>query len=154
MRKAERLVKNLLERRGFDVVKSAPAEGLPTFKCMNFKSGERFYVEVKSTDQRFSLEQIKKFKEIMNSGQKILIATVGERKVEISQLKADFSREKKETFNLGDETTKKFPQTCQICGYKWEARIPHPKQCPRCKRYDYARVKLPVTKILFFLCVT
>lgn len=28
--------------------------------------------------------------------------------------------------------------TCKQCGYLWEARgEEEPKQCPRCKRYDY-----------------
>jgi rubrerythrin len=27
---------------------------------------------------------------------------------------------------------------CMVCGYRWESRLPKPpKQCPRCKRYDY-----------------
>lgn len=26
---------------------------------------------------------------------------------------------------------------CRACGYEWEARVRKPKQCPRCKRYDY-----------------
>lgn len=28
--------------------------------------------------------------------------------------------------------------TCRLCGYPWESKIEKPKQCPRCKRYDYA----------------
>jgi len=26
---------------------------------------------------------------------------------------------------------------CIQCGYEWEGRIVNPKQCPRCKRYDW-----------------
>jgi len=28
---------------------------------------------------------------------------------------------------------------CKICGYEWESRVAKPKQCPRCKRYDYEK---------------
>jgi len=30
---------------------------------------------------------------------------------------------------------------CLVCGYKWEPRIKLPKQCPRCKRYDWNKEK-------------
>lgn len=26
---------------------------------------------------------------------------------------------------------------CLICGYIWEPRAEEPKQCPKCKRYDW-----------------
>ncbi len=26
---------------------------------------------------------------------------------------------------------------CKICGYDWESIVDKPKQCPRCKRYDW-----------------
>lgn len=26
---------------------------------------------------------------------------------------------------------------CKLCEYEWEARVALPKQCPRCKRYDW-----------------
>lgn len=26
---------------------------------------------------------------------------------------------------------------CKACGYEWIARVHNPKQCPRCKRYDF-----------------
>lgn len=28
-------------------------------------------------------------------------------------------------------------QECKRCGYKWESRLPLPKQCPNCKRMDW-----------------
>ena len=30
---------------------------------------------------------------------------------------------------------------CNLCNYEWEAREDKPKQCPRCKRYDYNIIK-------------
>ena len=30
---------------------------------------------------------------------------------------------------------------CGICGYEWEARNEEPKQCPKCKRYDWNKEK-------------
>ena len=31
---------------------------------------------------------------------------------------------------------------CPRCGYKWEAKIPKPKECPRCKgRLDFGLKK-------------
>jgi rubrerythrin len=37
-------------------------------------------------------------------------------------------------------------KTCKICNYLWEARgEEEPKQCPRCKRYDYNKKK-PIKK--------
>ncbi len=26
---------------------------------------------------------------------------------------------------------------CKICKYEWIARVRKPKQCPKCKRYDW-----------------
>ena len=26
---------------------------------------------------------------------------------------------------------------CKICKYEWQSRKENPKQCPKCKRYDY-----------------
>ena len=26
---------------------------------------------------------------------------------------------------------------CKRCGYEWDSRKENPKQCPRCKRYDW-----------------
>lgn len=28
---------------------------------------------------------------------------------------------------------------CELCGYEWEPIAVEPKQCPRCKRYDYKK---------------
>lgn len=28
---------------------------------------------------------------------------------------------------------------CNLCGYEWKRSVNTPKQCPRCKRYDYER---------------
>jgi predicted Zn-ribbon and HTH transcriptional regulator len=26
---------------------------------------------------------------------------------------------------------------CKRCGYEWSPLVERPKQCPKCKRYDY-----------------
>lgn len=26
---------------------------------------------------------------------------------------------------------------CKVCKYEWDSRVRKPKQCPKCKRYDY-----------------
>lgn len=39
--------------------------------------------------------------------------------------------------NKNKMAKKKYKQKCLICGYKWNSIKPEPKQCPRCKRYDY-----------------
>ena len=31
---------------------------------------------------------------------------------------------------------------CSKCGYEWDCRKDVPKQCPRCKRYDWSGVSL------------
>jgi len=28
---------------------------------------------------------------------------------------------------------------CKLCGYEWESVLNKPKQCPRCKRYDWEK---------------
>jgi len=30
---------------------------------------------------------------------------------------------------------------CNCCGYKWLPRIDKPVCCPKCKRYDYEKIK-------------
>lgn len=35
----------------------------------------------------------------------------------------------------------KYKQECQQCGYKWDSWVDVPKQCPKCKRYDYRIIK-------------
>ena len=31
-------------------------------------------------------------------------------------------------------------QKCKLCGYEWFVRTEKPKQCPKCKRYDWKEV--------------
>jgi len=35
---------------------------------------------------------------------------------------------------------------CQRCGHEWEARVEHPRVCPRCKTYEWDKpyVRPPV----------
>lgn len=28
---------------------------------------------------------------------------------------------------------------CDKCGWEWLSRVENPKQCPRCKRYDWKK---------------
>lgn len=28
---------------------------------------------------------------------------------------------------------------CQHCKYEWPSRVDNPKQCPKCKRYDWKK---------------
>lgn len=37
--------------------------------------------------------------------------------------------------------TKKYPHICKLCGYEWESKKQTPKQCTRCKRYDWNEEK-------------
>ena len=30
---------------------------------------------------------------------------------------------------------------CKLCKYEWFSRVEDPKQCPRCKRYNWKEVK-------------
>ena len=30
---------------------------------------------------------------------------------------------------------------CKHCNYEWDARVEKPKQCPRCKRYNWEEVE-------------
>ncbi len=30
-------------------------------------------------------------------------------------------------------------EECKVCGYVWESRVEEPKQCPKCKRYDFKK---------------
>ena len=34
---------------------------------------------------------------------------------------------------------------CERCGYDWNSHKAEPKQCPRCKRYDWQAVKVTLT---------
>ena len=29
---------------------------------------------------------------------------------------------------------------CKLCQYEWKSKVELPKQCPRCKRYDWNKV--------------
>ena len=31
---------------------------------------------------------------------------------------------------------------CNKCGYQWKGLVENPKQCPRCKRYDWNVYKI------------
>jgi hypothetical protein len=33
------------------------------------------------------------------------------------------------------------PRQCKLCGYNWGARVPNPRSCPNCKRYDWEETK-------------
>ena len=34
-------------------------------------------------------------------------------------------------------------ERCKHCKYEWRARVRKPKQCPRCKRYNYNKKEKP-----------
>lgn len=36
-----------------------------------------------------------------------------------------------------EQTIENKKNKCCLCGYEWESIVNIPKQCPRCKRYDY-----------------
>ena len=37
---------------------------------------------------------------------------------------------------MPEATTTVRTYTCQYCGYTWIPRVPQPKACTKCKRYD------------------
>ena len=39
-------------------------------------------------------------------------------------------------------------QICKLCDYEWESKTDHPKQCPRCKRYDYTKELSPEEEVI------
>jgi hypothetical protein len=46
---------------------------------------------------------------------------------------------------------------CKKCGYNWESKVKEPKQCTRCKRFDYFKKNdqsgrgIPLTPSFFFI---
>ena len=42
-------------------------------------------------------------------------------------------------FNINNITMEK--GECKVCGYEWENRVEKPKQCPKCKRYDWENLE-------------
>jgi len=152
MQKSENVVKELMEKRGYDVILNdfSKEPGIPDFKCVNFETGEKFYLEVKLQNQQFNLNQIRKIKELLSKNQLVRIATVYENKIDFSKLKSDFSFQKIETIKYEPEKTKKYYiQTCKVCKYRWESRVSNPKACPKCKRYDW-KEKIKILAIVIF----
>lgn len=43
-------------------------------------------------------------------------------------------------FNINNIIMKQIK--CLRCGYEWKKRIDIPKQCPRCKRYDWDKINI------------
>lgn len=37
---------------------------------------------------------------------------------------------------------------CKLCGYEWLARTKSPKQCPRCKRYNWDKERKTEIKLI------
>lgn len=41
---------------------------------------------------------------------------------------------------------------CLICGYSWNSKVEHPKQCPSCKRMDWNGKKFLKETKLYVCC--
>jgi len=67
MNRRERIVKMDLEKRGFGIL-LLEQRGYPDFKCINFDTGERFYLEVKAPLHDLTEDQVKVVKELISKG--------------------------------------------------------------------------------------
>ena len=36
---------------------------------------------------------------------------------------------------------------CKLCNYEWESKVEIPKQCPRCKRYDWDKKERDINEV-------
>jgi Holliday junction resolvase len=135
---SEAVVRRHLQDKGYDVLRSdfTSEPGVPDFKCINFKTNERFYVEVKS--EKHDLSEIQKItiKKLISDGFLVKLAVVHKYRIDFYKLDEKMHRTLLE--NVDIPHTEYFFKKCSYCDYQWEARIEHPKSCPKCKhRFDF-----------------
>lgn len=140
MNRNESIIKEIYEKRGYVVVHSNSnrfEKGYPDFKIFNFKSGKRFFLEVKSQKEAFLDSQINKFRELIESGYIIFVAVVFPDLIKVYEI--DSNLNKKEIEEIKIENIKNIKiKTCERCNYKWNPILDNPVSCPRCKRrFDY-----------------
>jgi len=139
MNRREKIVKIDLEKKGFGVLLSE-LRGYPDFKCINFDTGERFYLEVKAPLHDLTNDQVKIVKELISKGFEVRLAKVDLNNSIIEYYKLDENMGRKfiERVIIPKPTGTLKPTEvtkCPYCSFEWETRIPSPKSCPRCKRY-------------------
>jgi len=144
----ESLVRKNLEKRGFRVELSNYMDrpGIPDFECMNFETGQRYYLEVKNEDGKLDGRQLKVAKGLMRDGFEVRLARVGTRAISYFRLDDNLG----ETFleevpieveiQIGHRSGR--PMKCPHCGYEWMSRVPNPKRCPN----PYCQKPLPSPK--------
>ena len=128
------------EKKGYEVIRTSMEEvGLPDFKIFNFKTGEKFYVEEKTNKTVLSSEQEKKIISLINSGERVLLAKFDKINyiLKIYELDSNLGQKHMETVEIKSKPKEIYEFICSKCQHKWKGRLKNPKQCPRCKRYDW-----------------
>jgi hypothetical protein len=134
----ESYVRGDLEKKGYTVVKNdyMTNPGLPDFKCFNFWTGDKFYIEVKRNGKDLSEVQKVTIKDLISKGANVRLAIVHNAEINYFELDKNLNRT---SFGVVKLQCKKYTiQTCPNCSHRWESRVENPKSCPRCKRrFDY-----------------
>lgn len=135
MTQSESIVKDLLSE-DYEVIRTNPfseGAGIPDFKCINFETRKRFYLEVKLSSTNLSDIQRKRILGLISKGFEVRLAEVSSKKVMIYQLNKNFERKKIKEYSIS-KTFSVYEGSCWKCNHVWEARVQNPKSCPRCKQ--------------------
>lgn len=135
---SEATVKRYLRDKGYEILRPdyMTEPGTPDFKCFDFKTNEKFYVEVKKDKQDLSEIQKITIKKLISEGYMVKLAIVQKYRIDFYKINSDFKRTLLENVDIRHKEY--FLIKCSYCDYQYDARTQYPKSCPRCKRrFDY-----------------
>lgn len=130
---SENSVVQELQSRGYEILREKRVNGAPDFKCMKFETGERFYLEVKSAAQDLTPEQEVKIRELIEKGNEVQLAKVGEKKIRYYKLNKNLDRTFLKEVAVPRPKKPKANIKCPKCGYEWFTKSKHAHvSCPSC----------------------
>lgn len=129
----EKAVMQELQSSGYEILREKRVNGIPDFKCMKFETGERFYLEVKSGSHDLTPEQEAKIRELIEKGNEVRLAKVGEKKIRYYKLNKNLDRTFLREVAIAPAKKPKANIKCLKCSYEWCTKSKHVHvSCPSC----------------------
>jgi len=131
-----------LENADFEVNRTNYLEtpGIPDFRVYNFNTGERFYLEVKSSKgftRARKQKQLNKIRELISEGHTVRLALVEADYIKFEEFDSELNLIPLSSSEINAEIPIVVNNLiiCPHCCYDWVSRVEKPKRCPKCQRW-------------------
>lgn len=148
MEQSEKIAIELIRTQlHWDIIVNNPIEnkGIPDLKCIDEK--EIKFVEIKVEELELMTSQKQKILKLLKDGFKVYTLRLYDDYAKLNEINENLVENNIKVLKYPPNFVKKkiLLNTCKYCNHVWEARVPFPKQCPRCKRY--IKIETPKTII-------